>query len=340
MTGAPMLALRGLGRAFALGAERLHAVAAVDLDIAAGEFFTLLGPSGCGKTTLLRMIAGLERPDAGYIDIGGRRVFDAGQGIDVAAASRGLGMVFQSYTVWPHMTVFENVAFALGTRPWRSRLRPAEVSARVLATLEAVALGGIESRRASDLSGGQKQRLALARALVAEPKLILLDEPMSSLDAKLREHLRRELKALQESLGLTFVFVTHDQGEALAMSHRVAVMRAGRIEQIGTPREIYRAPANAFVAEFIGNGTVVQGGAGAPVLYRPEDIGFSTTATPGVDWLPCQVLSADYSGSSTDLVVLAPGQGRFLVRIAGDQPLPEGRQGFIRLDQARAIRLR
>ncbi|MBW6506405.1 MAG: ABC transporter ATP-binding protein [Rhodobacteraceae bacterium] len=340
MSGAPILALRGVGRAFALGGERLHAVDAVDLDIPTGEFFTLLGPSGCGKTTLLRMIAGLERPDTGRIDICGLRVFDAGQGVDVAAASRGLGMVFQSCAVWPHMTVFENVAFALRTRPWRNRLRPAEIAARALAALEAVALGGIEQRRVSDLSGGQKQRLALARALVAEPKLILLDEPMSSLDAKLREHLRRELKALQQSLGLTFLLVTHDQGEALAMSHRVAVMRQGRIEQIGTPREIYRAPANAFVAEFIGNGTVVQSGIAAPVLYRPEDIGFSTTANPGEGWLPCQVLTADYSGSFTDLVVLAPGDVRYLVRVAGEQALPDGRYGFIRLDPAQAIRLR
>jgi len=337
---APLVRVMDLSRGFGSGAARITAVDSVDFSIAPGEFFTLLGPSGSGKSTLLRLIAGLERPDAGRIEIAGRTMFDAATGTEVSPAARGLGMVFQTYTVWPHLSAFENVAFALRVRPWRQRPRRREILARVQAVLATVALSGTEMRRASDLSGGQKQRLALARALVAEPKLILLDEPLSNLDAQLRGHLRTELKALQARLGLSFAFVTHDQAEALSMSHRIAVMRAGRIEQIGTPREIYRAPASRFVAEFIGNGTFFAlRGDPAPRLFRPEDVAFSAMQPPGEGWLPCAVQSADFCGSHTDLVVTAAGTS-FAVRLAGDA-LPGGlREGFIRLDPARAIVLR
>jgi iron(III) transport system ATP-binding protein len=341
-----MLRLEGVSKSFRLrsGAD-LHAVSDVSFHVARGEFFTLLGPSGCGKSTLLRMIAGLEKPDCGRIELAGQVAFDQASGANMSAAKRALGMVFQSYAVWPHMSVFDNVAFALHSLPWRQRPGRASIAAQVRETLALVALEEIENRRASDLSGGQKQRLALARALVAQPKLILLDEPMSNLDAKLRDRLRVELKALRERLGLTFVFVTHDQNEAMAMSHRIAVMRDGRIEQIGTPREIYRTPANPFVADFIGHGTLFQGataqrflGVARAMLFRPEDIEFCEAPATTEGWLSCEVLSVEYRGSHCDLVVEREGV-RIMVRIAADRPLPSGKQGMIRLSANAGIAL-
>jgi iron(III) transport system ATP-binding protein len=231
---------------------RVLALDGVTFDVQPGELFTLLGPSGCGKTTTLRSIAGLERPDSGTISIGGEALFDASRGIRVPANDRHLGMVFQSYAIWPHMTVFKNVAFPLEVLPRRSRPGRAAAEERVRKVLEAVELGDFADRPATKLSGGQQQRLALARALVIEPRLMLLDEPLSNLDAKLRESMRFELKRMQRDLGLTAIYVTHDQGEALAMSSRIAVMNAGRIVQIGKPREVYEHPNCQFVADFIG----------------------------------------------------------------------------------------
>jgi iron(III) transport system ATP-binding protein len=235
----------------------------VSFDVPAGKLFTLLGPSGCGKTTTLRSIAGLERPRAGEIKVGDEVVFS--KDVFVPPNRRGLGMVFQSYAIWPHMSVFENAAFPL--RVSSKRISRQEIRERVTRVLKTVDLGDLAEREATKLSGGQQQRLALARALVMEPRLLLLDEPLSNLDAKLRERMRFELKRLQRELGITTVYVTHDQSEALALSHSIAVMNAGRIEQIGSPREIYERPRNQFVADFVGSTNFLE----ARVLARDGD---------------------------------------------------------------------
>jgi iron(III) transport system ATP-binding protein len=224
------------------------AVEAVSLDVADGEFVTLLGRSGCGKTTTLRMIAGLERNDAGKIYIGERMVSCPETGVFLPPERRNIGMVFQSYAIWPHMTVFENVAY-----PLQVRHRPrTEVAARVTATLRLLEMDSLADRAATALSGGQQQRVAIARALVFEPALLLMDEPLSNLDAKLREQMRVELRALQRRLKITTVYVTHDQDEAMALADRVALMHNGRLLQVAPPEEIYARPANRTVAECFG----------------------------------------------------------------------------------------
>ena len=242
------------------GSEGVTAVDNISIHIEKGEFFTLLGPSGCGKTTTLRMIAGLTQPDSGVITLGDSVLYDSSKKIDMPPHRRGLGMVFQSYAIWPHMSVAKNVAFPLTRRSSRGE-RPAkkEVDDRVREALRLVQLDGLESRGATDLSGGQQQRLALARALVIRPSVLLLDEPLSNLDAKLREQMRFELKKIQRELGITTVYVTHDQAEALGMSNRIAVMNRGRVEQLGHPRDIYQQPVSHFVADFIGVSNFVKG---------------------------------------------------------------------------------
>jgi iron(III) transport system ATP-binding protein len=239
--------------------ERVAAVDGVSFDVPAGQMYTLLGPSGCGKTTTLRSIAGLERPDRGEIVVSDRVLFSSSRDVNVRANERGLGMVFQSYAIWPHMNVFRNVAFPLQVLPQRSRPGKKEIADRVGEVLRVVRLDHLADREATDLSGGQQQRLALARALVMRPPLLLLDEPLSNLDAKLRDEMRFELKRLQRTLDITAVYVTHDQVEALAMSNRIAVMRDGRIEQIGKPRDVYERPSSRFVADFIGTSNFIEG---------------------------------------------------------------------------------
>ncbi|MEW6453361.1 MAG: ABC transporter ATP-binding protein [Pseudomonadota bacterium] len=229
----------------------------VTFSVPEGKLFTLLGPSGCGKTTTLRSIAGLERPTSGAIAVGGRVVFSSSRNIFVPPNQRNFGMVFQSYAIWPHMTVFQNVAFPLEVRkngPDRKTIQD-----KVMRVLAAVQLDKFADRDATKLSGGQQQRLALARALVMEPQLLLLDEPLSNLDAKLREAMRFELLRLQRELNLTTIYVTHDQAEALALSHQIAVMNEGRIVQIGSPRDIYERPKNRFVADFVGTTNFLDG---------------------------------------------------------------------------------
>ncbi|MGQ0752868.1 MAG: ABC transporter ATP-binding protein [Betaproteobacteria bacterium] len=235
------------------GAEQ--AVREVTLAIRQGEFVTLLGPSGCGKTTTLRCIAGLERPDAGEIRIDGRVIASADRGIHLNPEKRDIGMVFQSYAVWPHMTVFDNVAFGLKVR----RAGRSATKRLTFKALELVGMAHLAERYATNLSGGQRQRVALARAIAYEPKVILFDEPLSNLDAKLREQMRVELARLQREVGITSVYVTHDQAEALVMSDRVVVMARGAIQQIGDPRTIYARPANSFVAKFIGVANLLDG---------------------------------------------------------------------------------
>jgi iron(III) transport system ATP-binding protein len=257
-----MLVVTSLAKTFPGSKHGTGPVVAVDdvsFDVAEGTLFTLLGPSGCGKTTALRCVAGLERPERGEITVAGRLFFSSERRVCLPANDRGLGMVFQSYAIWPHMNVFDNVAFPLAVAPRRSRPAKQQIRERVGRALGLVRLDGLADRPATDLSGGQQQRLALARALVNEPPLLLLDEPLSNLDAKLREEMRFELKRLQHELGITTVFVTHDQAEALVLSDSIAVMRDGRMEQVGTPREIYERPASRFVADFIGAANLIEG---------------------------------------------------------------------------------
>jgi spermidine/putrescine transport system ATP-binding protein len=241
--------LIGVDKQFTAGGHDVRAVEHVDLRIAEGEFFSLLGPSGCGKTTTLRMIAGFEEPTSGQILLHGRDM------VGVPPFRRDVNMVFQQYALFPHMDVFENVAFGLR----RKKVAKDEIARRVAEALALVELQGREKRRPRQLSGGQQQRVALARALVNRPRALLLDEPLGALDLKLRQAMQLELKRIQREVGITFVYVTHDQEEALTMSDRLVVMNAGRIEQLGSPRELYEYPATRFVANFIGTSNILTG---------------------------------------------------------------------------------
>jgi iron(III) transport system ATP-binding protein len=251
MNSEAMVEVDHLGKYF--GEEK--AVNDVSLSVGTGEFVTLLGPSGCGKTTTLRCIVGLERPNAGDIRIGGDTVASAERNIYLNPEDRNIGMVFQSYAVWPHMTVFDNCAYGLRVR----RAPSSEIQAKTTRALELVGLDHLADRFATKLSGGQRQRVALARAIVYEPRVVLFDEPLSNLDAKLREQMRTELVRLQKEVGITSVYVTHDQSEALSMSDRIVVMNKGVIQQIGDPETIYSNPANSFVANFIGVVNLMEG---------------------------------------------------------------------------------
>ena len=252
-----MLRVEALNKTFVTGEGRVDAVRDVSFEVKTGEFFALLGSSGCGKTTTLRCIAGLETPDSGEIWINDKPVFSSKKGLVVPVHEREIGMVFQSYAVWPHMTVAQNVGYPL--THGRHRLPKRETVQRVKEILQLVQLGELEKRPASLLSGGQQQRVAVARALVARPELLLFDEPLSNLDAKLRVEMRHELRDLFERLKLTALYVTHDQEEALVLSHRIAVMHGGQVAQLGAPMEIYKEPANLFVASFVGTTNVIQG---------------------------------------------------------------------------------
>lgn len=247
----PILLINQLRRSFG----DFEALAGVDLEVREGELFTLLGPSGCGKTTTLRLVAGLEYPNGGDIWFDDRMIVGSKDNVVVPPHRRNMGMVFQSYAIWPHMTVFENVAYPLRAR----RVGSEEIKRRVGEALERVGLSGLSDRAGPALSGGQQQRVAMARALVYRPKLLLLDEPFSNLDAKLREQMRLEIKRLLKGLGVTVLLVTHDQLEALGMSDRIAVMNAGRIEQIGSAIEVYENPKNPFVRDFLGRVVLLRG---------------------------------------------------------------------------------
>jgi iron(III) transport system ATP-binding protein len=239
------------------GTSLARAVDDVSFDVGKGEFFTLLGPSGCGKTTTLQCVAGLETPTSGQIELGGNTVFCSDHNLFVPANRRNLGMVFQSYAIWPHLSVFDNVAFPIvhGTRTSNK----GDVRKRVMDALALVKLQDFHNRPAPHLSGGQQQRVALARALVNEPRLLLLDEPLSNLDAKLRDAMRVEIRQLVKSLGITTIFVTHDQLEAMAMSDTIVVMQSGRIVQQGPPQDVYLRPTSAFTADFMGRSNIIPG---------------------------------------------------------------------------------
>lgn len=353
-TRRPMVEISHLHKLF--GGET--AVKDVSLSIGEGEFVTLLGPSGCGKTTTLRCVAGLERPDKGEIVIGEQVVAAPGRGINLPPEKRNIGMVFQSYAVWPHMTVFENVAYGLRVR----RVRSAEVRKKTMRALELVGLAHLAERFATKLSGGQRQRVALARAIVYEPRVVLYDEPLSNLDAKLREQMRVELVRLQKEVGLTAIYVTHDQSEALVMSDRVVVMDKAVIQQIGDPRAIYARPVNAFVANFIGVANLMKGmllgrsgaasdvevslgdgiaparirtlagdeiAAGQPVILcvRPEDVHLHLTAVDpaGLNVLQGKVIDTVYLGSFLECRV-ACGRHEIVVQLNHFEQLQRGQE--------------
>ena len=251
----PTIKVIKLSKSYRVGRQAVPAVRGVTLDVPDGKIVTLLGPSGCGKSTTLRCIAGLERPDDGEIFFDQRPLFSRARGIAVPPEQRNVGMVFQSYAIWPHLTVFQNVAYPLQVR----RLPPRQIAERVREVLALVGLLGLEDRPGPYLSGGQQQRVVLARALVYRPDVLLLDEPLSNLDAKVREQVREELRSLQRRLGITTLYVTHDQLEALGLSDVVAVMQAGGIVEMGSPQELYARPAHPFTASFLGEISFISG---------------------------------------------------------------------------------
>ena len=285
--------------------DAIVAVAGIDLDVRNGEFFSMLGPSGSGKTTTLRMIAGFERPTAGRVLLHGRDV------TDLPPFERDVNTVFQDYALFPHMSVGENVAYGLMVR----KVPRAERETRVADALTMVRLDGYERRRPSQLSGGQRQRVALARALVNRPRVLLLDEPLGALDLKLREEMQIELKAIQQAVGITFIYVTHDQEEALTMSDRLAVFNRGRIEQLGTPADVYERPATRFVAGFVGTSNLLTGDSARAIVgmagtftVRPEKIHLADpAATPGPD-------EASATGTIREVVYLGPDT-RYIVAL-------------------------
>jgi ABC-type Fe3+/spermidine/putrescine transport system ATPase subunit len=307
------------------------AVDAIDLEVRPGEFLSLLGPSGCGKTTTLRLIAGFERPDAGEVRIGGRDVSR------LPAYRRNVNTVFQSYALFPHLTVGDNVSYGLKQRG----LGRSERRARSAEMLELVQLTGLEARKPRQLSGGQQQRVALARALVMQPQVLLLDEPLGALDLKVRKELQIELKRIQEEIGITFVYVTHDQEEALAMSDRVAVMNAGRIEQLGAPGEIYDHPETEFVAGFIGDTNFVQVN-GREVGIRPERMRVARTG----EGLGGAVVTTMVIGPAVQCVVRLEDGQEVLVRQQrsgreqGVEALAEGERVVVSWAEGEALELR
>ena len=327
----------------------VRAVDGVSLQVAEGELVSLLGPSGCGKTTTLNIIAGFATVDAGRVLIDGEDVTDR------PAHLRGLGVVFQSYALFPHMSVFENVAFGL-----RERRRPdAEVRDRVARTLALVRLHAEGGRRPGQLSGGMQQRAALARALVYEPRVLLLDEPLAALDRKLREEMRTELREIVREVGITTIFVTHDQGEALSLSDRIAVMHHGRIDQLGSPRDIYQRPATPFVADFIGASSRLRGRAAAAdrvelavgvtihvtgaraltpgeaveLAIRPERVALTRlSGDAGAGVLTGRIARLTYLGAQTEVTVEVPGGQRLLGLVAEPTPAPLAVGDAVRVD--------
>ena len=323
-----------------------RALEPTELTIKGGETLVFLGPSGCGKTTTLRLVAGLDMPDAG-----GRVLFDGDDVTQVPIEKRNVGMVFQSYALFPNMNVEENIAYGLKVR----KIAPAQRAARVREMLDMMHIGDLARRRIDELSGGQRQRVALARAIAPQPRVLLLDEPLTALDAKLRETLRVDIDRLLRSLGITTVYVTHDQAEAMALGDRIAVMQNGRIAQIGTPEEIYRAPANAFVADFIGTMNVITGqvqdgrfvfaGGHLPwskpapagkLMFRPEALQLAAT---GASNLTATVVSAFFLGDHVRLVLDAGAPQLLTARLAAERHFTKGERVTFALDAAAVVAL-
>ncbi|HVZ37375.1 MAG TPA: ABC transporter ATP-binding protein [Polyangiaceae bacterium] len=342
------------------------AVRGVSFEVMPGEQLTLLGPSGCGKTTTLRAIAGLEQPAAGEIRIAGVPVYSSARNINIPAEKRGLSMVFQSYAIWPHMTVFDNVAYGLRVRKAGS----AEIKSKVEHALGLVQMQAFAQRRASQLSGGQQQRVALARAFVFQPSVLLFDEPLSNLDAKLRADMRIELRQLQHRLGITSVYVTHDLEEALAMSDHIVVMRDGLIEQTGAPDDIYSLPRSAFVADFIGSANLIRGrnrpdlafdglialetsdgrviygmSYGRPVgdelVVSVRTVHLRISSDPPAEtrnvW-PVRVEQSVFQGDFTQ-VLIGWGNQRLVARCAAMEPIAAGREIYMSIEPRRVVLL-
>jgi iron(III) transport system ATP-binding protein len=356
----PRVEVRELRTVFRSRGDAVVAVDGVSLTVGAGEMLVLLGPSGCGKTTLLRAIAGLEEPEAGEIEIDGRLVYSSAARIDLPPERRGLSLVFQSYALWPHMTVLDNVTYPLTATGVGRR----EARERSLEALGLVGCGGLERRYPGELSGGQQQRVALARAVVARSGLIFFDEPLSNIDAKVREKLRLELLNIRDAVGFAGIYVTHDQSEAMILGDRIAVMADGRILQIGTPREIYEQPASRWVADFIGTANFVEGrvtlrkgehvvvetdigavtarptpaapppdeGVAVAVFFRPEWARIADDAVSGENCWECRVEHSIYIGDRQEVVVHV-GSRQFVV--ATNEPRPAGSSAWLHVPAAR-----
>ena len=351
-----MIDIHSLRKTFESGADVVQAVDGIDLHVEEKEIFVLLGLSGSGKTTLLRCVAGLEKPQNGEIRLGEQIVSSVERGIFIPAEDRALGMVFQSYAVWPHMTVFDNVAFPLANR--KKRFPRAKLRERVMGALELVQLAELADRPVPFLSGGQQQRVALARALAVEPKVLLMDEPLSNLDARLREEVRDEIRNLTKKLGITVLYVTHDQVEAMALADRIAVMSGGRILQTGGPQDLYDFPLNRSVGTFLGSmnefeGTVQNDGCvkielgvvqctvpqGLPkeviVAIRPEDIRFSAEANGRSNEFPVQLLSRLFLGDVTVYRLSANGKQVHGKTTRADRSLEVGCNGYVQFPAER-----
>lgn len=326
-----MLEFRGISKTFSSTSVKSsagkdttnYAVQNLSLTIHEGEFFSLLGPSGCGKTTLLRMIAGLEFPSEGEIFLHEKRIDQ------VPAQERPFNMVFQKYALFPHLSVFENVAFGLKIK----KIPATEVKERVESALQLVNMASFGDRKPETLSGGQSQRVAIARALVNRPQILLLDEPLSALDQKLREHMQNELKELQQKLGLTFIYVTHDQEEALALSDRIGVMNHGRLEQVSAPRDLYHQPGTLFTAQFVGPSTSFKNGSHS-VLVRPEKVRVARNEFPGshLQQFCGTLMQKTFKGAHTEVtvqIVLPQGEKALVKALVLDHEIePQFQVGF------------
>lgn len=335
-----MIRLSGLKKYFKNQYGQVEALRGIDLEIAEREFFVLLGPSGCGKTTTLRCVAGLERADEGEIEIAGTIVSSPGKGVYISTEKRDIGMVFQSYAIWPHMSVFDNVAFPL--IKGRRQIPRSRVAQKVRDALKLVQLEDLEERPATDLSGGQQQRVAMARAIVTEPKILLMDEPLSNLDARLRDQMRLELRKITRSVGVTTLYVTHDQAEALSLGDRVCVMNGGEILQVGSPQEVYAQPKSLFVAQFVGEMNFVCGrvagekqvespfgklacavprgcpvGAEVTLAIRPEQLGLLPLPAADSQGVEGKIASRTYQGDRALFEVEARGL-TLMVKLTGD----------------------
>jgi iron(III) transport system ATP-binding protein len=337
--------------------DRVVAVDRINLEIKEGEFFTLLGSSGCGKTTTLRMVGGLEKPDGGAIYLGDQCLVSSDKNLFIKPEKRNMGMVFQSYALWPHMTVMENVAYGLTLR----KLDKALIARKVQTILSVTKLEALAARYPGELSGGQQQRVALARALIVEPETLLLDEPLSNLDANLREEMRFEVRRLHDEYRYTTVYVTHDQSEAMTTADLIAVMNAGKIEQAGTPEEIYNRPRSEFVARFIGSSNVVKGkavdaahmtvagatirctgeamiaGKDAAISIRQHEIRLvaSEPAPAGANVVPATVIRHVFLGNSRDYMVELADGTQLRVVTSADQSVPQGEKVWLELPPQR-----
>ena len=347
-----MISIRGLRKWFDSRRGRVEALRGIDLEVAEKEFCVLLGPSGCGKTTTLRCVAGLEKPDAGELEIAGVLASSPARRIHTPTEKRDIGMVFQSYAIWPHMNVFNNVAFPL--IKGRKKIARDQIAHKVRNALKLVQLDGLEDRPATDLSGGQQQRVAMARAIVTEPKLLLMDEPLSNLDARLREQMRVELRKITKAVGVTTLYVTHDQAEALSLGDKVCVMHDGEILQMAPPHEVYARPANLFVAEFVGEMNFVKGkvagsaqvncplgtmpvqvpanlsaGSSVTLAIRPEHIKLSSKDGSAAS-LVGAVTSKNYLGDAALVEVVVNGV-TLMAKLVGDVELSVGDEAAVEL---------